>query len=86
MKRRAFLAGLLATAATGVVARQLPAYVLRTTIPPGPVYGRSPAMDVLPEIRAINRYAAASIQTFVYGNPNAYPMQFSGFEMFADTN
>lgn len=80
LSRRGFLGGLLSTAAvisSGPIARIVPPTEIE-------VYGRSPGMVALEDLKFLEGMSQKIVQTFIYGNPEWCPTQFTGFEMKYD--
>jgi len=73
VSRRSLLRGLLATVAAGPIVARLP--VIADWEP----YGRSPAMDCLPDFRFLEGLSQKLAQTIWYGNAETTPTQFCGF-------
>lgn len=82
VSRRGFLAGLTAAIAAPAIVKAtslMPIKVVKPTMQDLVVYGRSPAMDALPSLEFLEGMSQRMAMTLFYGNPDATPLEFSGF-------
>lgn len=80
MNRRSLLAGLLATAAIPVIG---PDKITRIA---APCYGLDVGGTAASTSVWLVRWGDQVVHTFIYGNEEVSPLQFSGFSQFADAD
>lgn len=77
--RRSFITGLVSFVAAPAIVKAASLMPVKVMPRELEVYGRSPAMDALPELEYIRGMTQRLTHIIWYGNPDSMPLAFNGF-------